>query len=238
MINQIIQNCVSNELKRKALEAKTLTLAELIVLGKLDESITLQIKEFNRNKPVNKDIHAVSSASHVRAQSSADDSNQNAKSDDAGGHKGQSNELYAKSNRKPRVYGDGKKKCKNCGGRYPHEKRCPAQGVECHNCGRLNHYAKCCLSNKVKSQKSVTFDRKSSVRKLNQFDRTGETSDSSGSSKIWQLKNKLVNAVKSFLLPTVTLLICGAWVDIAVDTGSEDNISSITGYRSKDSRRF
>lgn len=35
-------------------------------------------------------------------------------------------------------------KCKKCGGK--HGFRCPAVGTKCHNCGKLNHFAKMCLT--------------------------------------------------------------------------------------------
>ena len=29
-----------------------------------------------------------------------------------------------------------------CGGNYPHQNKCPAQGKSCHKCGKLNHFSK------------------------------------------------------------------------------------------------
>lgn len=41
----------------------------------------------------------------------------------------------------------GDKSCFNCGfGDCSGGQRCPARGVKCHNCGKLNHYAKVCRS--------------------------------------------------------------------------------------------
>ncbi len=34
--------------------------------------------------------------------------------------------------------------CRNCGGTYPHERQCPAQGKTCRKCGKSNHFAKVC----------------------------------------------------------------------------------------------
>ena len=34
------------------------------------------------------------------------------------------------------------RKCRNCGGSHSHNSPCPAQGLECHYCGKSNHFAK------------------------------------------------------------------------------------------------
>jgi len=41
------------------------------------------------------------------------------------------------------------KECYFCGGTFPHvggKKKCPAWGKKCITCGKMNHFAKCCLS--------------------------------------------------------------------------------------------
>ena len=39
------------------------------------------------------------------------------------------------------------KTCYNCGGTYPHQKFCPAEGKPCYNCGKSGHFSRCCKSN-------------------------------------------------------------------------------------------
>eukprot|EP00794_Sanderia_malayensis_P016635 gene16635-18325_t len=53
------------------------------------------------------------------------------------------------------------KKCKNCGGAYPHLSNCPAQGKKCYKCGKTNHFAKFCMSNS-----SYETDKPSQIRKF------------------------------------------------------------------------
>ncbi|KAJ8001172.1 hypothetical protein DPEC_G00188520 [Dallia pectoralis] len=36
--------------------------------------------------------------------------------------------------------------CRNFGGKYPHDGECPAKGKDCKACGKLNHFAKQCMS--------------------------------------------------------------------------------------------
>ena len=38
------------------------------------------------------------------------------------------------------------RKCRNCGSTHNHNSPCPAQGLECHHCGKPNHFAKVCRS--------------------------------------------------------------------------------------------
>ena len=35
-------------------------------------------------------------------------------------------------------------RCGLCGGNYPHQGTCPAQGKKCLNCGKMNHFTKVC----------------------------------------------------------------------------------------------
>ena len=39
-----------------------------------------------------------------------------------------------------------KRKCGLCGGNYPHQNKCPAEGKYCLKCGKLNHFSKVCRS--------------------------------------------------------------------------------------------
>ena len=44
------------------------------------------------------------------------------------------------------------KKCKNCGGDFPHRSKCPAIGVECHYCHKKNHFISVCRKRIKNSQ--------------------------------------------------------------------------------------
>ena len=41
-----------------------------------------------------------------------------------------------------------------CGFEYPHKTSCPAYGKKCNNCGRLNHFLKCCRTKPTSSSNS------------------------------------------------------------------------------------
>lgn len=52
-----------------------------------------------------------------------------------------------KAHHNPKTGSNRQAKCRNCGAATQHKKEdCPAQGKECHACGKANHYASVCLS--------------------------------------------------------------------------------------------
>ena len=67
--------------------------------------------------------------------------------------------------RDPRNQQSGTRQCGKCGLKHTQQQRCPVIGVECHKCGRRNHYARVCRSNSQKSKpqlKELEYDSKSS----------------------------------------------------------------------------
>lgn len=54
--------------------------------------------------------------------------------------------------------------CGHRGGVYPHKRQCPAYGQQCHSCGRYNHFARCCKSQKGQSNFSSKQYIKASSR--------------------------------------------------------------------------
>ena len=54
-------------------------------------------------------------------------------------------------------------KCGLCGGKYPHQGICPAQGKQCLNCGKMNHFAQVCRSKPNNRSKSTRPRKPSKV---------------------------------------------------------------------------
>lgn len=53
-------------------------------------------------------------------------------------------------------------RCGLCGGNYPHQGTCPAQGKKCLNCGKMNHFSKVCRgkpNNRSKSSRPKKTSR-------------------------------------------------------------------------------
>ena len=117
--SQVIQGCVSLNLRRNALEKENLLLSELIKMGQNTEAV---------------DDYMVSSRRSTACGYQGT----------AGNSVGNINRLVDDSNRK-----GIEKKCFKCGGVYPHvrEYPCPAIGANCNRCGKLNHLENCCKLN-------------------------------------------------------------------------------------------
>ncbi|CAF1038215.1 unnamed protein product, partial [Brachionus calyciflorus] len=230
---QIIHRCRSTALKRRALEAeKDLTLDELIKYGKLEESVNLQIKELKKLNESEIDKAEVNALHNLK------------KGDDnpscSGNYKGYGNHSYqhrsagrsSKSNddknrRDVAVSGrhgekqhkaSSKKTCFKCGNEYPHEKVCPAKGKKCHKCNGYDHFMKCCKQgdNGRKHVRTVEND--------------SESDSSYGN--VWRvrLRNKIMS-IKDWLMPMVTLWLCGYSLGFGVDTGAHVNIMDETSFR-------
>jgi hypothetical protein len=65
-----------------------------------------------------------------------------------------------------------------CGFEYPRKNSCPAKGKKCNNCGRLNHFTKCCRS---KPQNTSYSNKPKHFHKANFI--TTNNEDSSGDEK-------------------------------------------------------
>ena len=129
---QIILNCCSNSLRRKALR-EDLDLEKLLKAGRALELSESQAKEVEKNEAA---ANAIGSKRERKPQTPS---------------KGQPKVFPAKTTRgrhttvKPRA---NPKKCGHCGGEYPHKDGpCRAKGKRCNSCGKLNHFAKECRSN-------------------------------------------------------------------------------------------
>ena len=211
ILNQIIQKCSSDDLKKKALETGNLTLKNLIELGRLQECVATQIKELSRGSTRSKDINHISSSTrhHTNEAKTVTFSDKNFINSD---------KVYEKSNRVKRNYGERKQKFRNCGGSYPHEKRCPAFGATCHNCDKPNHYAKCCRSSKPNNFEP-RFQR---AKKINNLE-TNVDSSSEEESFGWGLNIKrMIRSIGNLILPLIA--ICHTWTSFTVDTGAETNV--------------
>ncbi|XP_060604313.1 uncharacterized protein K02A2.6-like [Ruditapes philippinarum] len=109
------------------------------------------------------------------------------------------------------------KKCRNCGGRYPHMSRCPAIGAECNYCHKKNHFISVCRKrqNKVK----LIDDEQSDSQVLS------EASTSSVSSNECDVLFgfKISDGKK---VPKKCIKLNGVDVYVLIDSGSSLNIIS------------
>ena len=134
---QIILNCQSNPLRRKALQ-EDLDLAGLMKAGRALELSEVQAKDLeNKDKTVNaikppqKETLTQPKDKQRRPQNRQESRN------------------CDKSRKRDR-------KCRNCGGIYPHRDSCPTKNKKCTSCGKLNHFAQVCRTKPPESANQVT----------------------------------------------------------------------------------
>ena len=133
---QIVNNCTNNSVRKKALK-DGLSLKDVLDHARALERAEQQAKEIE------------SAESSVKAVNYP---NQRSKSRSRQFDKRQRSGFRPRSKspfpRRP----PSKKSCYFCGGEYPHQGRCPAEGTRCNNCKKLNHYSKVCRSRKVEKR--------------------------------------------------------------------------------------
>ena len=138
ILSQIIQNCKSNQLRRRALRESDKTLNDIIQLGRAMELSDSQAQAMERPETVNR-VSKTFPRPKPRSINNPRNSDQR--------HK-------VKSNRDQNNH--RKDRCFNCGGQYPHrDKPCPAKNKVCHNCKKTGHFKKMCRGKKTEPVKTV-----------------------------------------------------------------------------------
>ncbi|XP_062571293.1 uncharacterized protein K02A2.6-like [Saccostrea cucullata] len=130
ILSQIIQNCRSNQLRRRALREADKTLDEIIQLGRAMEISDSQATAMERldTASVNKVFNKRPNRHHSKPVK-------------------QRNHVS-----KPKHKGQ----CWNCGGPFPHSDHpCPAKGQKCHDCHKVGHYRKMCRNKKPQKVRLV-----------------------------------------------------------------------------------
>ena len=123
------------------------------------------------------------------------------------------------------------KSCQNFGGPTPHQNACPAQGKECHKCGKMNHSAKFCSGKPEKGRKSgqsptQNFSRPRQRTQVKQLVPSQSDTDDEYLYPIRGNKNPR---------PHATIEALGYSFDILIDTGASINvIDQKTSLRMKD----
>ncbi|XP_039265621.2 uncharacterized protein LOC120341213 [Styela clava] len=129
--SQIIQGCLSSELRKKAL-TKSMNLTTLLETGKAMELAKDQLCAMESESSI-QGICGVSS--YKRKWKKNISSNNSSHSRDQT-KKHQSN--------KGKTFHTKRKSCFSCVGVYPHAEKCPAYGRRCYNCSKYGHFARFC----------------------------------------------------------------------------------------------
>ncbi|XP_053381848.1 uncharacterized protein K02A2.6-like [Mercenaria mercenaria] len=108
-------------------------------------------------------------------------------------------------------------KCRNCGGTYPHARKCPALGAKCNYCHKRNHFIGVCRKRlNSKGQLHEISENNNGYETNSEDESCSETDVAFGLSVVKKISNKKV--------PKVNLKVNGVDVTFLVDTGSSLNI--------------
>ena len=113
------------------------------------------------------------------------------------------------------------RKCRNCGGTHNHNKPCPAQGLECHYCGKPNHFAKVCRGKSKAGRKPTKPPHRKPARApshTNIKPLTHSDSDSDSEEYLYPVQSKQTAR------PHAKITVSGHSFDIMVDTGASINV--------------
>ena len=209
---QIIQGTSSVRLRRKAIE-QSLSLEKLLKTARAMETADEQTSEIEKQRAYAVTSHRNKTPKH---------------------------EVY-----KPKVnYGKRSdphdRKCGLCGGNYPHQGNCPAQGKRCHNCDKLNHFTKVCRS-KLKKNINSSKPSRHYARVVDTGSQSGSTistlnttasDDSDNSEYTFQINTPKPKVAK----PIFNVRVLDTPISIMADSGATVNIMSEKDFNSLQSR--
>ena len=122
--DSVVSTCTSNQLKKKLLSERNLTLEKVLSMGKEYEAILSQGKDMDNKN------------SKDRCFGSDEESYENVR------------KIGKYSQRQKFKLSDTSRQCYNCGENFvpKHKASCPAKGSKCYKCGNYDHLSKVCLS--------------------------------------------------------------------------------------------
>ncbi len=127
-----------------------------------------------------------------------------------------------------------KQVCGLCGGQYPHRKgpeSCPAYGKTCHQCGKANHFAKCCRmgASPKKYYKPAHHHAPKATKKVRQINQAEPSPEED--MYVYPVSTPYrVNSVRPDM-PMTKMKICSSEIDVMIDTGASINVIYELTYR-------
>ena len=201
ILSQLIQNCRSNQLRRRALREPDKSLDDIILLGRAMEMSDSQAQVMERQSENQAPINTLQLHGRQRYRG-----NPRGRGQRRGGSVAQRKTQTSRNTT-----------CYKCGGTYPHKDRpCPARNVKCHKCKRTGHFKKMCTTQNAHEVKGVA--------------EANEASESDDDDYCYGVKLKEGGIVRSVKGPYVDVKINNANMKLLVDSGSSVNILDETGY--------
>ncbi len=118
--------------------------------------------------------------------------------------------------------------CFHCGGDYPHAGACPAEGKTCGKCGKQNHFASVCQSQR-RSKTKGKYPRKKIVNTVGPIEQTAATNVNDGlssSDNEWVLSVDTKHHVNALYgkWPSITVAVAGVNIPVLMDSGASVNL--------------
>lgn len=197
ILTQVIQNCRSNRLRRRALREPDKTLDHILATGRALEMADAQALTMER-ETVNK-VQSTQRTVRRQPQKQSDQ----------------------RRNAKPQYRSDKPKQhkhtCRNCGGQYPHTNECPAKGKKCNFCSKLNHFSKVCRQRLNPRQENVREVQNNKVNK--------NFESSSDEEYTYHIKHESEHvSVVGSKTPRVNICINNKHCNFLLDTGATVNL--------------
>ena len=140
ILSQLIQNCRSNQLRRRALREPDKSLDDILLLGRAMEMSDSQAQVMERQSENQAPINTLQLRGRQRYRGNSRGRGQ--------GRGGSVAQRKTQSSRNITCY--------KCGGTYPLKDRpCPARNVKCHKCKRTGHFKKMCTTQNAHGVKAV-----------------------------------------------------------------------------------
>jgi len=140
MKQQIIQGCVSDELRKKLLSNSNWSLAEMMKKATTDESVDQQLRLFRGKEGDRVNVMKFRPGYASRREAIQLNKKRTYQTSPA------RHVSYHDGSPPPKQTSTTRAACYNCGGEYPHTRprTCPAKGKICPICHKLNHFAEVC----------------------------------------------------------------------------------------------
>lgn len=205
--DQVVEKCLSTRLKRRVLRDNAATLEKILEEARALERTESQVQRMKVTSDTSVTSPSVNAVNYRQNKGTPN-------------HQGKSNNL----------------KCYHCGGQYPHDKVCPAQGKSCNNCGKMNHFGSVCRQGNAKDKDKGSNPNKFNPRKKNvckvetQQDNTPSDGLSSSDDE-WVLSVDTGTAHRVNALDgKISVAIAGVKITVLMDSGASVNLLDQPAY--------
>lgn len=210
--SQIVQGCLSERLKARAMEESTWTLDQVVAQGRLIESIEAQIKGMKPGA-INQreELYQIGRSQAQKSSNGYENrSRMLGAKRDFSANKEAANRFVSFAAR------DSKTTCYRCGGEYPHKNISPAKDKRCHACNGLNHFESCCKTKWRAKQKEEALN---GIYQENPVDNTNFTDH------FWSLSNN------NKAIPKTRIRVRNTDLEFGIDTGATVNVMDFVTYK-------